>query len=341
MRRIYGLILVLGLSSGCANTTALETEISRLRRELHFVRQDLAKQKRTVDGLERRMTLMSLGKSPTPPSSSASPSRRQLSAPVTIGPQAAPPPPPPPPAPVAAAPRPARSPSRRRTLPVVRLGSNAQPKPPPRQDDAFDPGAQDDGGPPLRFEMGPEEGDDDRLTVDRGVLRQPDPVLDPNRPAPRGRAAPPSPSARRPTDGGVRRGRRSKASRKQVQAEYKAALARLREAQKPQEALALFDAFLDAHPRSKYVDNAAYWRGECYLAMSKHKEALAAFDRLIQRHPRSPKVPFALVRKATSLIATGQKAAAVKVLKTVTDKYSTSEAAQTAKGLLAQQASGQ
>ncbi|MEO1337133.1 MAG: hypothetical protein AAFV29_15925, partial [Myxococcota bacterium] len=106
---------VVGFGAGCANTTGLETEMSRLRRELHFVRQDLAKQKRIVEGLERRVTLVSLGKGAPP-----APAPTAANAPRSIPPSSvtmATPSPPEPTAPV-----------RRKTLPVVRLGANAQPK---------------------------------------------------------------------------------------------------------------------------------------------------------------------------------------------------------------------
>ncbi|MEO1337780.1 MAG: tetratricopeptide repeat protein, partial [Myxococcota bacterium] len=89
----------------------------------------------------------------------------------------------------------------------------------------------------------------------------------------------------------------------------------------------------------KFSDNAAYWRGECLMAQGQHQPAIGAFDSLIKRHPRSPKVPFALVRKAESLLALKQKPAAVAALKQVAERYANSEAAQTAKNLLAREAS--
>ena len=316
MRRTFGIAMVFSLIAGCANTAALEAEMSRLRRELHFVRQDLAKQKRVVDGLERRMTLVALNKGGVPPVEA--PVAEPAATPMAM----AEPPMNDTPQPESFAP-----PRRRKTLPVVRLGANAQPKP-VRQEDWVDPGAQDDGGPPLKFEIGPAQGGgNDRLSVDRSVLEQPDPVLDPNRPR-RGPApaVAPAPKPRR------------SGSRPQAKSAYKAALAKLRENKQPKAALEMFDAFLLSHPKSKFADNAAYWRGECLLALEKHDQAIAAFDILMRRHPRSPKVPFALVRKGEIFLSQGQKPAAIEAWKKVTTDYSTSEAAQTAKGLLAQQA---
>ena len=328
------------LSPGCANTKALETEVSRLRRELHFVRQDLSEQKRAVEGLERRMTLVSLGQPPSTPSKSR---------PLVQIPGDGPPPDSVTmarPGPVASADRPAApppkarppvSPARRKTLPVVRLGANAKPKP-VRQEDWVDPGAQDDGGPPLKFTMGTDDeasGSDSRLSVDRSVLRRPDPVLD--------RADRSSQTVSRATPSAGRPAvapRRSRASRAEVKAQYQSALARLRENKEPQAALGMFDAFLAAHPKSRFADNAAYWRGECLFALVKHEEAIVAFDALEKRHPKSPKVPFGLVRKGESLLALKRKPEAIAAFKKVTTQYATSEAAGMAKRFLSQAQGG-
>ena len=322
-----------GASAGCANNEALETEMSRLRRELHFVRQDLSKQKRSVEELERRMTLVALGKGP-----SAAPTGSRNLRPQTLGSEPlvdnAPPP-------VSVsmmrpvAPPPAReesaaAPSRRKALPVVRLGANAEPKAPARQEEWVDPGAQDDGGPPLKFTMAGEDEDarEPRLSVDRSVLSRPDPVLDPERPRPKDAPAVPTAPPRRTK------------SRAQIKAQYKAALAKLRERNEPQVALKMFDRFLAANPKSRFADNAAYWRGECLFALVKHEEAIVAFDTVVQRYPRSAKVPFALLRKAESLIALKRKAEAVTALKTVIDQHGSSEAAESAKRMLKQATTG-
>ncbi len=347
MRRVNGkpvlLIAVSVLATNCANTDTIETELSRIRRELHFVRQDLAKQKQTVDDLERRMTLVSLGAGASRAApinrqprggplvaqslDEAPPARSDREPPASFAPPSAP---------------------RRKALPVVRLGANAQPKP-VANDEWIDPGEPDRGGPPLKFTMAGEEEDEDgqRLEVDRSVLQQPDPVLDAppaSRPPPRrsDARADPQPAARSMEDPGAlqppprRRADRSRrASSAEAKADYRAALARLREKKEPKAALGMFDLFLLKHPKSRFADNAAYWRGECLMALKKHEEALSAFDALIRRHPRSAKVPFALVRKAETFLVLNRKPEAREAFKTVMDDYPTSEAAQTAKILLA------
>lgn len=315
--RISVAIAALGFT-GCATSSAKDNELSRLRRELHFVRQDLTKQKKKVDALERRVTLLSLGKSPPPMSSSPNPPPPPLaSRSVTIN--SAPPPPPPPTRP--------RALPRGKVLPIVRLGKNARPKPPAPEDE-YDPGALDDGGPPIMITMGADDDEEDRLPVDRNVLKRPDPVLEADGPSP----------TRADVDA---RPRRSSASKKQVREEYRAALALLREQRQPRSALASFDAFLAKHPKSKLADNAEYWRGECFFALKKHAQAVAAFERLLERHPRSAKVPFALLRKGESLMVLGRKPQARIALKQVTDLYADSEAAQSAQRLLLKLTSGQ
>ncbi len=327
----------LTMSVGCANTSALETEMSRLRRELHFVRQDMAKQKRAVEELERRVTLVSLGKG-TPPAARAAPgapdpglsdqppagsvSMVQPRVPTKAGDV---------PAGDVSVARPTPSVPRRRALPVVRLGANAQPKPAGQQEEWVDPGAQDDGGPPLRFTMAGEDEDerDGRLPVDRRVLSQPDPVLDPDRPRPKDAAPTPElpPRRRRP-------------NRAEIRAEYKVALDLLRENKEPQKALERFDKFLVAHPKSRLADNAAYWRGECLFALVKHDEAVVAFSQVVKRYPRSAKVPFALLRKGESYLALNRKAEAIESFKLVLKAHASSEAAESAKRLLEQSTTG-
>lgn len=327
----------LTMSVGCANTSALETEMSRLRRELHFVRQDMAKQKRVVEELERRVTLVSLGKGagPTtratvPGSTSSRLDDRAPPGPVSMVQPRVPQDNDVPAADVSTA-RPTPSVPRRRTLPVVRLGANAQPKPAGQQEEWVDPGAQDDGGPPLRFTMAGEDGEegDGRLPVDRKVLSQPDPVLDPDRPRPKDAAPTPElpPRRRRP-------------NRAEVRAEYKVALDLLRENKEPQKALERFDKFLVAHPKSRLADNAAYWRGECLFALVKHEEAIVAFNQVVQRYPRSSKVPFALLRKGESYLALKRNAEAIESFKLVLKDHASSEAAESAKRLLKQSTTG-
>lgn len=51
------------------------------------------------------------------------------------------------------------------------------------------------------------------------------------------------------------------------------------------EALALFEALLEAQPQSPFAAEALFWRGHCLERLGRIEEARAAFQALIERHP--------------------------------------------------------
>src|SRR5687767_3212961 len=147
---------LLGLSAmaGCAtNNSALEEELSRLRREVRTLNQKITESDLKLERLEGRVTLLALGQSgevapaPKTPAVRASEpeTKKKVEQPKIsqlTGPQ--------------------------RSLPVVKLGSE--------EDVRYDEGAVDDGSPPIMIKVtGPEE---DELPIDHQVLKKPDPVLD-------------------------------------------------------------------------------------------------------------------------------------------------------------------
>ncbi len=137
--------MALSIAVGCAGHGDLKAEVSRLRRELHDLRQQVAKTEEVVRGLRDR---------PSP--SVAEP---PLAAPET-----------------SSTPRRSGPP---RSLRVVRLGAEGRvevSRPSVRD------GAEDRGEPPVLIRVRGDRAD--RLAVDRDVLARPDPVLDaaPKRP---------------------------------------------------------------------------------------------------------------------------------------------------------------
>src|SRR5688500_16063034 len=147
-------LLVLVASTGCAtNNSAIEEELSRLRREVRSLNEKISESDLKLERLEGRVTLLALGQSgevapaPKTPAVGASEpeTKKKVEQPKIsqlTGPQ--------------------------RSLPVVKLGSE--------EDVRYDEGAVADGSPPTLIKVtGPEE---DELAVDPPVLTKPEPVPD-------------------------------------------------------------------------------------------------------------------------------------------------------------------
>jgi tol-pal system protein YbgF len=134
--------MVLSLAAGCATNGDLQVEVSRLRRELHDLKKQVAKTEEAIRGLEAQ-----------PDAPVASPPAPERSSPSgrAASPRTGPP----------------------RALPVVRLGSEGRVEVARRSDQA---GAEDRGEPPVLIRVRGDRAD--RLSVDREVLARPDPVLD-------------------------------------------------------------------------------------------------------------------------------------------------------------------
>lgn len=74
----------------------------------------------------------------------------------------------------------------------------------------------------------------------------------------------------------------------QARASYKSAY-RIFQDKKPREALDAFAAFVFKYPDHPYVEQATYWRGECYVALGDKPHALEQFRGVVARFPGTPK----------------------------------------------------
>lgn len=293
MRAVFLVAPLLLGSAACATGGAVDAELSRMRRQMHGLEKEVKRQRLEIERLEGRVTLLSLG---------AEPSRAQPTEPVSS--QTAQP----------SAVRPERGPER--PLPVVRMTAKAGATRTESVVPWDDPGAQDDGSPPVLIKLGPSAIDStERLPVDKTVLAKPDPVL--SKRAKKERAARPA------------------ASKKQIRRAYDDALTTLREGNDAEGALVQFEAFVESHPDSRLADNALYWTGECHRALARPAEAAEVFARLLRSHPRSAKVPYAKVGLGISRIELGARAKGEALLREVIERHPTSGAANEAKAYLA------
>jgi tol-pal system protein YbgF len=96
-------------------------------------------------------------------------------------------------------------------------------------------------------------------------------------------------------------------------------------------AIASFQNFVKAYPRSLLASSAQYWVGNAQFARKDYKSAVTAQRTLIQTWPDSPKVPDALLVIASSQSEQGDNASARRTLEELMVKYPQTEAAGKAK----------
>lgn len=102
-------------------------------------------------------------------------------------------------------------------------------------------------------------------------------------------------------------------------------------ADKYEEAIEAFTAFIKAYPDSEYAANAQYWIGECYYSRSNLPKALDAFNRVLADYPRGNKVPDAMLKAGYTLFAMKQTEKGAEVLESLILKHPDSPAAVKAK----------
>jgi tol-pal system protein YbgF len=313
MRAPLAAVLGVVVFPACASTSALEEEMSRLRRELVSMRKELQETQVAVQKLESRVTLSSLGEGVSRPPTTEVATTAGSVAKGNESKRAE----------TKATSTPKSKPAEQRVLPVVRLGSKAEAQ--TESETWMDPGALDDGSPPIVIKL---EGDnaDDRLAIDHDVLKKPDPVLGGG-----AKSAKQAPAAKVSA---------KEATSAEIEADYGAALARLRADGKPEEALALFKKFRTDHPRSNLADNAIYWMGECQFAMRDFEKAIVLFEELARDYPRSSKVPDALLRSGESWSELARPEKARRAYQQIIDAHPKSEAAKTAEKRISALATG-
>lgn len=297
VREILVTITLLSLGSGCAQSRS--TELSRVRQELHELRQAHEGAQRRIARLENQLTATEgddSHSSTNRANANASVSEhvvRSAEAASTVGQH-----------------QPSFSPpvaddghleQRLRSLPVVRVGEIGAAA--NSSGEGTGTGAQDHGQPPVMIRLRGEETSSERLTVDRNVLRKPDPVLE----------------------------RRSK----EAERSYQQALKMLRERRDPHASLEMFSKFLAKYKGHHLADNAVYWSGEAHQLLVQHEQAIVLFTQLLAAYPDSNKVPWAKLRMAQSQIALGQSDAGRALLQRVQSEHPRSEPARIARSQLA------
>ncbi len=92
------------------------------------------------------------------------------------------------------------------------------------------------------------------------------------------------------------------------------------------EALALFNNFLQDYPRHPLADNAQYWVGEIYYDTENYPSAILAFKEVVTKYVKENKAPDALLKIGFAYVAMDDPRNARIFLKRVIKNYPFSEA---------------
>jgi tol-pal system protein YbgF len=96
------------------------------------------------------------------------------------------------------------------------------------------------------------------------------------------------------------------------------------------QALQIFQTYLDQYPDTEKAPVVQFHMGECHFALKNWDDALAAFDEVAARYPKSGSVPSALLQKGLTLEQLGKTPEAVAIYDGVRKKYSHRKEAQRA-----------
>ncbi|MBX3160859.1 MAG: tol-pal system protein YbgF [Deltaproteobacteria bacterium] len=190
------------------------------------------------------------------------------------------------------------------------------PRPPPvRRVGGPPPSSSSSGGAPPLDAHAPVPSTSDRLDLQPKIA----PLPGTNGPATTVRAARTSPAAKRSASEPSERSGEAAST-------YQAAV-ELVKSGKYEEGVTALRAFIRAHPRHDYADNAQYWIGEAFYARKEFQTSLTEFRNVIETFPRGNKVPDALLKVGYCYQSLGQKEKARAVLEQVVNLYPKSEPA--------------
>ena len=107
---------------------------------------------------------------------------------------------------------------------------------------------------------------------------------------------------------------------------YEAALTLVRSKQYDK-ALDALASFLVRYPDHPYVENASYWRGECFYAKGDYPRAAEQFEGVVARFPYGNKAPDAMLKLGLCQQRTGATEQAQKTFGELRERYPKSDAA--------------
>jgi tol-pal system protein YbgF len=98
-----------------------------------------------------------------------------------------------------------------------------------------------------------------------------------------------------------------------------------------EKAIAGFNDFIKAYPKSDLADNAQFWIGECQMSLKRYEQAILAYQQVIKGYPKGNKVPSAMLRQALAFQAIKDDTSAKLLFKKLIRNYPQSNDAEIAK----------
>ena len=103
-----------------------------------------------------------------------------------------------------------------------------------------------------------------------------------------------------------------------------------------EDAIGVFENFLELYPKSDLADNAHFWIGESHKDLKRYEEAILAYQKVIDGYPSGNKVPAAMLQQAFAFERINDKTTANLVLKKLVKKFPKTKEAEIAKKRLKQ-----
>jgi tol-pal system protein YbgF len=102
---------------------------------------------------------------------------------------------------------------------------------------------------------------------------------------------------------------------------YRQALNLLLEDEAYQNAINLFQQYMDVYADGRYLTNALYWQGAALELVGNYSQAIVVLQRLINEHSQDPKAPTAMLRLGTVYQEMGDSARAAANWQRISELY--------------------
>lgn len=112
--------------------------------------------------------------------------------------------------------------------------------------------------------------------------------------------------------------------------DYGVAVALIHEKNRTSEAMAAFQKFIKAYPKSKLQPNALYWLGQLNYSAAKKDDAIYYFAKVAKDYPKSSKAAESLYKVGVIMQDQGKKTQAKTIYSQVIQQYPNSEGAKLA-----------
>lgn len=102
---------------------------------------------------------------------------------------------------------------------------------------------------------------------------------------------------------------------------YRTALNLLLEESDYEQAISLFQRYIDNFPMGAYITNAYYWQGEALILAGRHNQAKDVFMKILDEHPNDPKAPGAMLKLGVAYSNLGDRQLATQLWQDIRNRY--------------------